>query len=347
MLQSVKLHIISPKIQVILITVTYRSSKSILKKINPEYSLEGLMLKLKLQYFGHLIVKNWITGNDPDAGKDCGWEEKGTTEDEMVGWHHQLSGHGFGWTLGVGDGQGGLACCGPWGRKELDTTERLNWTEDLVIWPRTLTSKADECKLTRDGFCLFYSVVCSPFPPYKLTVKNKNKTTRRVRMERSEPSASSFTDFVSFCCFGFPQNVFLDELKGRWWKSTALSGELPRAVPGGVSSQDKQILTGPYTSFLGFSGGSGSKESASNAGDLGSIPQLGRSLGEDNGYPFQHSCLENPMDRGAWWATGLQFMGLQRVGHDGATSECTCTHTQILSTYLYLWAISKSPKTGY
>ena len=53
-------------------------------------------------------------------------EEKGTTEDDMAGWHHRLHGHGFGWTLGVGDGQGGLACCSSWGRKELDTTERLN-----------------------------------------------------------------------------------------------------------------------------------------------------------------------------------------------------------------------------
>ena len=111
---------------------------------------------------------------------------------------------------------------------------------------------------------------------------------------------------------------------------------VPRAVSGRVSSQDKQILTWPYTSFLGFPGGSGGKESASNAGDLGSIPQLGRSLGEDNGYPFQHSCLENLMDRGAWQATWLQSMGLQRVGHDGATSVCTRTHTQILSSYLSL-----------
>ena len=73
-------------------------------------------------------VKSWLIWKDPDAGKDWG-QEKGTTEDEMVGWHHQLSGHGFGWTLGVGDGQGGLACCGLWGRKESDMTEWLNWTE--------------------------------------------------------------------------------------------------------------------------------------------------------------------------------------------------------------------------
>ena len=73
--------------------------------------------------------KNWLIWKDPDAGKDWGQEEKGMTEDEMVGWHHQLSRHGFGWTLGVGDGQGGLACWGSWGPKESDMTEGLNWTE--------------------------------------------------------------------------------------------------------------------------------------------------------------------------------------------------------------------------
>jgi len=61
-----------------------------------------------------------------DAGRDWGQEEKGTTEDEMAGWHHQLNGHEFVGTPGVGDGQGGLACCDSWGRKESDTTERLN-----------------------------------------------------------------------------------------------------------------------------------------------------------------------------------------------------------------------------
>ena len=74
-------------------------------------------------------VKSWLIWKDPDAGKDWGKEEKGTIEDEMAGWHHQLDEHGFGWTLGVGDGQGGLAYCSSWGRKESDMTERLNWTE--------------------------------------------------------------------------------------------------------------------------------------------------------------------------------------------------------------------------
>ena len=73
--------------------------------------------------------KSWLIGKDSDAGRDWGQEEKGTTEDEMAGWHHWLDGHESEWTPGVGDGQGGLACCNSWGRKESDTTERLNWTE--------------------------------------------------------------------------------------------------------------------------------------------------------------------------------------------------------------------------
>ena len=74
-------------------------------------------------------MKNWLIGKDPDPGKDWRQEEKGMTEDEMVGWHHRLNGHEFEQTLGVGDGHGSLACCSLWGHKESDTTERLNWTE--------------------------------------------------------------------------------------------------------------------------------------------------------------------------------------------------------------------------
>ena len=74
-------------------------------------------------------VKSGLIGKDPDAGRDWGQEEKGTTEDEMVGWHHRLDGHESKWTPGVGDGQGGLACCDSRGCKESDTTEQLNWTE--------------------------------------------------------------------------------------------------------------------------------------------------------------------------------------------------------------------------
>ena len=74
-------------------------------------------------------AKSWLIGKDTDAGRDWGQEEKGTTEDKMTEWHHWLDGCESGWTLGVGDGQGGLACCSSWGCKELDTTERLNWTD--------------------------------------------------------------------------------------------------------------------------------------------------------------------------------------------------------------------------
>ena len=77
-------------------------------------------------------AKSWLIGKDSFAGRDWGQEEKGTTEDEMVGWHHRLNGHEFVWTPGVGDGQGGLVCCDSWGRKELDTTEWLIWSD--LIW---------------------------------------------------------------------------------------------------------------------------------------------------------------------------------------------------------------------
>ena len=82
-----------------------RSKQSILKEISPGCSLEGLMLKLKLPIHWPPDAKSWLIWKDPDAGKDWGQEEKGTIGDEMIGWHHQLDGHGFGWTLGVGDGQ--------------------------------------------------------------------------------------------------------------------------------------------------------------------------------------------------------------------------------------------------
>ena len=79
-------------------------------------------------------VKSWLIGKDSDAGRDWGQEEKGTTEDEMAGWHHWLDRHEFEWTPGVGDGQGGLVCCISWGHKESDTTERLNWTELILAF---------------------------------------------------------------------------------------------------------------------------------------------------------------------------------------------------------------------
>ena len=77
-------------------------------------------------------AKSWLTGKDPWCCEVLGQEEKGMTEDEMAGWHHQLDAPEFGWTLEIADGQGGLACYDSWGRKESNTTEQLNWTESLI-----------------------------------------------------------------------------------------------------------------------------------------------------------------------------------------------------------------------
>ena len=90
-------------------------------------------------------AKSWLIGKDPDAGRDWGQEEKGTTEDEMAGWHHRLNGRESGWTPGVGDGQGGLACCNTWGRKESDTTVRLNWTK--LNWDTIRKESLQEVKI--------------------------------------------------------------------------------------------------------------------------------------------------------------------------------------------------------
>ena len=92
-------------------------------------------------------AKGWLIGKDPDARRDWGQEEKGTTEDEMVGWHHWLDAHEFGWSPGVGDGQGGLACCDSWGCKESDMTEQLNWTELIEGKSGIMKFNNRKCKL--------------------------------------------------------------------------------------------------------------------------------------------------------------------------------------------------------
>ena len=103
-----------------------RSNQSILKEISPEYSLEGLMLNLKLQYFGHLMWRNDSFKKTLMLGKTEGRRRRGTTEGEMVGWHHRLNGLEFEQAPGVGGGQGGLACCSPWGRRV-----RHDWATEL------------------------------------------------------------------------------------------------------------------------------------------------------------------------------------------------------------------------
>ena len=105
-------------------------------------------------------AKNWLIGKDPDAGKDWGQEEKGMTEDELVGWHYRLDGHEFEQAPGVGDGQGSLTCCSPWGRKESDTTEWLNSTDLIVsncsdssdvFWSNSKIRHNILCLIPKDG----------------------------------------------------------------------------------------------------------------------------------------------------------------------------------------------------
>ena len=111
----------------------WRSNQSILKEISPGFLWKNdAKAETPVLWLPH--AKSWLIGKDSDAGRDWGQEEKGTTEDEMAGWHHWLDGCESQWTPGVGDGQGGLACCDSWGRKESDTTERLIWSDLTWEW---------------------------------------------------------------------------------------------------------------------------------------------------------------------------------------------------------------------
>ena len=130
-----------------------------------------MVLKLKLQYFGH-VMQRVDSLEKTHAGRNWGQEEKGTTEDEMAGWHHGLDGREFEWTPGVGDGpgQGGLVCCNSWGRKESDTTEQLNWTEgfskdkfgilflkiDIVNNAVLISSVQQSDSVTHTYVCVYY-----------------------------------------------------------------------------------------------------------------------------------------------------------------------------------------------
>ena len=149
-----------------------RSNQSILKEISPGCSLEGLMLKLKLQYFGYLMRRADSFENTLMLG-GIGAGGEGETEDEMVGWHHWLNGHEFEQAPGVGDGQGVLACCGSWGRRESDMTERLNWTELIGQVLLSTLGWCSACTSVSEGVFLMYpwrSAPCPPTPPSSCSV---------------------------------------------------------------------------------------------------------------------------------------------------------------------------------
>ena len=149
-----------------------RSNQSILKEINPEYSREGLMLKRKEDsIFWPPDARSQLIGKDPDAGKDWRQEEKGMTEGEMVGWHHQLNGHEFEQTLGDGEGQESLVCCSPWGCKV-----RHNWT---------IEQQQDQEQDTYTHSHHFYSInIESP--------NHSNQTWKRKKVERKKRSCPCF-----------------------------------------------------------------------------------------------------------------------------------------------------------
>ena len=134
-------------------------------------------------------TKRWLIRKAPGAGKDWGQEEKGTTEDEMVGWHHQLDGHGFECIPGVGDRQGGLACCGSWGRKESDTTEWLNWTElkevqtELSEYGRKVEETKDRLRLLRESKAICQSNLMTHRENLSCTSKVVWQSTRVVVWE--------------------------------------------------------------------------------------------------------------------------------------------------------------------
>ena len=136
-----------------------RSNHSILKEISPEYSLERLMLKLKLQYFGYLMQRTNSLEKYPNAGKDWRQAEPGMTKDEMVGWHNWLAGLDFEQVLGVGEGQGGLACCNPLGCNESDTTQQMNWTDSAEVIFRSALVRG---KLSCWNICMISPKSSSP-----------------------------------------------------------------------------------------------------------------------------------------------------------------------------------------
>ena len=122
-------------------------------------------------------VKSWLIGKDSDAGRGWGQEEKGTTEDEMVGWHHRLDRHEFEQALRVGHGQRGLACCGPWGHKESDTTERMNWTElNWMVWSPCSPRDSQESSPTSQVKSINSSVLSFLYGPTLTSIHDYWKT---------------------------------------------------------------------------------------------------------------------------------------------------------------------------
>ena len=208
-----------------------------------------------------------LIGKDPDTGKTEVRRRKGTTEDEMVGWHHWLDRHEFEEALGVNDGQGGLACCSPWGCKESDTTERLNWTDLPDLMRRTFYEETEALVSWNNFFKIKHSSCVQrggDWEPYPSLSHHKSSlSTQRPAAGRRQWSWAARDSLLFVGCF---------------------------EVGLGLN--------------MGFPIVSASKESACQAGDPSFLCGLEGSPGEGNGNPLQCCCLGNPMDdRGDWWST--------------------------------------------
>ena len=213
-------------------------------------------------------MNEWLFGKDPDAGKD--WrQEKRMTEDEMVGWHHWFNGQELGQTPGDGEGQGGLAYCSPWYRKNSDTTWQLNNNKNE--WTNT---KNRTCLETHKGF----------------PVGSDGEESACNAGDLGLTPGSGRSPWRKEWIF---TPVFLP---WKFYRQRSLVGY------SSWGHKEQDMTEGLELSLLGFPGASDNKESACNAEDLGLTPGSGRSPGEWNGYPLQYSCLENSTDRGTWRA---------------------------------------------
>ena len=234
-------------------------------------------------------AENWVIEKGPDAGKDHRQEENGTTEDEMVGWHHQLNGHEFEQAPRFGDILGSLVCCSPWGHKELDSTERLNLTKNTQSRVLVLFL-ADIVRVSSSAIALFHVGCCN------------------TRDEVSYKTIVIFHSSGGYKVWYHGASRFYV-----WWEPASQTKSFCKSQMAiGVRDHSKFR----FVLIRGFPHSSVSKEFACYAGDPGSILGLERYPGEGNGNPLQYLCLENAMDREAWQAT---VYGIARVRHYLAT----------------------------
>ena len=179
-------------------------------------------------------AKSWLIGKDSDAGRDWGQEEKGTTEDEMAGWHYWLYGREFEWTPGVGDGQGDLACCDSWGCKESDTTERLNWTE--LNWSKKGLGQPSIFWISqRFLISLFFTI-----QRYTLTTGLSKKPKLRISISRLRLGTAWCTPHHAVCLVN-------KETRNRRRHKDKV--KVTRSECGSASFQIQASLTRIYTAF--------------------------------------------------------------------------------------------------